>query len=292
MNGLLLVNKPGGMTSHDVVARVRRITGEPSVGHLGTLDPMATGVLPLLLGRFTRLAQFFRSDEKAYTGLIYFGSATDTYDAMGTPVGAACEPSLTLDAIRNAAAGFCGKIEQMPPPFSAKKVDGMPAYKLARQGKPVELRAASITVKRFTVDTYAAPRAAFAIEISSGGYIRSIAHELGQRLGCGAHLAALCRTRAGCFGLKETLTLEQISALAEQGNLQAAMPHPRTLLPDLAAVTVDDRTAANLRNGMACNLPEFSTCAYVKIFTGPDALFAIGRRIAGTLIQPCAVLAG
>lgn len=290
MNGLLLVNKPGGLTSHDVVSRVRKITHEQSVGHLGTLDPMATGVLPLLLGRFTRLAQFFRGDDKAYSGVIRFGVATDTYDAMGVPVGDACQPALTLDVIRSAACCFHGEIEQMPPPFSAKKIAGTPAYKLARQGKPVELRAARITVARLEIAEYAAPDATFAIEISSGGYIRSIAHDLGQRLGCGAHLASLCRTRAGCFALEDTLTLEQIAALAEQGSLQGAMPHPRALLPEIPNVTVDARTAANLRNGMSCNLPDFSGSSHVKIFTGPDELFAIGRRIAGTLIQPCAVL--
>lgn len=290
MNGLLLVNKPGGITSHDVVARVRKITRESSVGHLGTLDPMATGVLPLLLGRFTRLAQFFREDGKMYTGHIRFGVATDTYDAMGAPVGEACQPALSLAVIREAASHFCGEIEQMPPPYSAKKIDGTPAYKLARQGKPVVLRPARITVHRLEIAGYAAPDATFAIEISSGGYIRSIAHEMGQRLGCGAHLASLCRTRAGRFDLEQTLTLDQIAALAGQGELEAAMPHPRTLLPELPAVTVDARTAANLRNGMACNLPEFSGSAHVKIFTAPAELFAIGRRIAGTLIQPCAVL--
>src|SRR5580693_5403024 len=143
MNGLLVIDKPGGMTSHDVVHRLRRITGERSIGHLGTLDPMATGVLPLLMGRFTRLAQYFSSSEKSYSGRIRFGFATDTYDAEGAPVGLQVEPSLTIEQVRSAAARFYGEMEQMPPPFSAKKIAGTPAYKLARAGKPVELKPAT-----------------------------------------------------------------------------------------------------------------------------------------------------
>ena len=140
MNGLLVIDKPGGITSHDVVSRLRKITGEHSIGHLGTLDPMATGVLPLLLGKFTRLAQYFSAAEKSYTGTIRFGFATDTYDADGELVGAQMHPSLTLEQVRAAASRFHGEMEQMPPPFSAKKIGGTPAYKLARAGKPVELK--------------------------------------------------------------------------------------------------------------------------------------------------------
>src|SRR5450631_1185363 len=138
------------MTSHDVVSRVRRITGERSVGHLGTLDPMATGVLPLLLGKYTRLAQFFSTAEKTYTGTIRFGFATDTYDAEGIPVGAVVSPELTLEQIREAAVPFHGEVEQMPPAFSAKKINGQPAYKLAREGKPIELQAKTIHIHEFS----------------------------------------------------------------------------------------------------------------------------------------------
>src|SRR5271168_3022844 len=152
VNGLLVVDKPGGMTSHDVVSRVRRLTGEQSVGHLGTLDPMATGVLPLLLGKYTRLAQFFSTADKTYTGTIRFGFATDTYDAEGIPVGEQIEPILTLEQVRNAAIPFHGEIEQMPPAFSAKKIGGKPAYKLAREGKPVELKPKIIHIHEFQIE--------------------------------------------------------------------------------------------------------------------------------------------
>src|SRR6516225_2220469 len=176
------------MTSHDVVSRLRKITGERSIGHLGTLDPMATGVLPLLLGKFTRLAQYFNSAEKSYTGTIRFGFATDTYDAEGEPAGLSTQPQLTVEGVRDAALRFHGELQQMPPPYSAKKIAGTPAYKLARAGKPVELKPATVVIDAFEITAFEGDQAAFAMKISAGGYVRSVAHELGQALGCGAHL--------------------------------------------------------------------------------------------------------
>jgi tRNA pseudouridine55 synthase len=290
MNGLLIVNKPAGITSHDVVSRVRKLTGESSIGHLGTLDPMATGVLPLLLGRYTRLAQFFKQDTKRYSGNIRFGHATDTYDADGERVGPQTEPELTLDRIRLLAAKFLGTVQQMPPPFSAKKLQGVPAYKLARAGKPVELRTVPIEILDFKIVAYQPPEALFAIEVSSGGYIRSVAHDMGQQAGCGAHLASLCREQAGAFTLQQAATLDQLAQWMGDGTLAAHLPHPRTLLSHLPSVTVDAGTAIRLRNGMACNLPEYSAAPLVKVFTGQSDLFAIGRRVAGTLMQPMVVL--
>lgn len=290
MNGLLIVNKPAGMTSHDVVATVRKLTQESSVGHLGTLDPMATGVLPLLLGRFTRLAQFFKQDSKRYTGTIRFGFATDTYDADGEAVGECVDPKLTLEEICGFAERFQGEIDQMPPPYSAKKTQGVPAYKLARQGKPVALRPVRIEIAQFEISGYEAPNAPFAVEVSSGSYIRSIAHEMGQLAGCGAHLASLCRVQAGEFTLEQAATLEEIAAWRKEDSLAERLPHPRRLLPQLPSVTVDENTASRLKNGMACNLSEYSDAPYIKIFTDQRELFAIGRRVAGTLVQPMAVL--
>jgi tRNA pseudouridine55 synthase len=290
MNGLLIVNKSAGMTSHDVVATVRKLTGESSVGHLGTLDPMATGVLPLLLGRFTRLAQFFKQDSKRYTGTIRFGFATDTYDADGEAVGDCVDPGLTLEEICRLAERFCGEMDQMPPPYSAKKSQGVPAYKLARQGKPVDLRPARIEIRHFEILSYEAPNAPFVVEVSSGSYIRSIAHELGQMAGCGAHLGSLCGLQAGEFSLEQAATLEEIAAWQRENSLEKRLPHPRCLLPQMPSVTVDENRALRLKNGMACNLPEYSNAPFIKIFTGQRELFAIGRRVAGTLMQPMAVL--
>lgn len=290
MNGLLVVDKPGGMTSHDVVARVRRAAAESSVGHLGTLDPMATGVLPLLLGKYTRLAQFFNASAKAYEGTIRFGWATDTYDAEGHIVGEPREAAVALESVRAAAARFVGTIEQMPPPFSAKKIEGKPAYKLARAGKVPGLKPVPITVDGFTIESVAGDTACFAMRISSGGYVRSIAHELGQALGCGAHLASLRRTVAGPFAADDALGLEEVEALGAAGELEGRLIHPRMLLPEMPAVLADEQTVGRIRNGMQVNLPEYSGAALVKIFAGQRELVAVGRRVAGTLFQPFVVL--
>ncbi|MFP5235972.1 MAG: tRNA pseudouridine(55) synthase TruB [Acidobacteriota bacterium] len=291
MNGLYVIDKPSGITSHDVVSRLRKITGEKSIGHLGTLDPMATGVLPLLLGKYTRLAQFFAAAEKAYTGTIRFGFATDTYDAEGEPTGPRAEPQLTLDQIRAAAARFKGELQQMPPAFSAKKIAGTPAYKLARAGKDVPLKPVSITVERFEITGFAGDEAAFAMQVSAGGYVRSVAHELGQALGCGAHLSSLRRTQAGAFTLADAHTLDALQPLA--GNpeaLEEMSVHPRALLPEMPSVTADAQTIGRMRNGMQANLPEFSAAPLVKVFAGQRDLFAIAQRVAGTLFQPMVVM--
>jgi tRNA pseudouridine55 synthase len=291
VDGLLVLDKPSGMTSHDVVALVRRATGEKSIGHLGTLDPMATGVLPLLLGRYTRLAQFFGSAQKSYIGHIRFGYATDTYDAEGEPTSPVAALQCGLDQLRQLAGEFLGESEQMPPVYSAKKINGVPAHKLARAGKPVVVRPANVHIDNFDLLALEGAEASFAMTISAGGYVRSVAHELGQKAGCGAHLASLRRTRAGDFSLDGALTIEELKALGPAGQLAARMVHPRVFLPRMPSVTVDDRTAGRMRNGMTVNLPEYSAAKLVKVFTGPSDLMGIATRVAGTLMQPTVVLA-
>jgi tRNA pseudouridine55 synthase len=289
MNGLLVLDKPSGVTSHDVVAIVRRATGEKSIGHLGTLDPMATGVLPLLLGKYTRLAQFFGQADKDYTGHIRFGFATDTFDAEGTAATDLLPLTQSLEELRALARHFHGEMDQLPPIFSAKKINGVAAHKLARAGAEVPVKAARITIHNFALTSLDGDTAAFTMSVSAGGYVRSVAHELGELAGCGAHLSSLRRTRAGAFSLAQAITLEQLksSSVAE---LEALLPHPRTLLPEMPCVTVDDQLAGRLRNGMQVNLPDFSQAPLVKVFTAPTELLAIGRRVAGTLIQPIVVL--
>lgn len=287
------MDKPGGMTSHDVVGRLRRITGERSIGHLGTLDPMATGVLPLLMGKYTRLAQYFSAAEKSYSGTIRFGFATDTYDAEGTAAGPDLKPTLTLDVVKAASARFQGEMEQMPPPFSAKKIDGKPAYKLAREGKPVELKAARIRILNFEIVRVEGAEAEFAMTVSAGGYVRSVAHEMGQSLGCGAHLSQLRRTQAGVFTIEEAHTLEELEALkADVDVLEARCVQPRSLLPEMPAVTADAQTLGRLRNGAQANLPEFSSAPLVKVFADQRELAGIAKRIAGTLFQPVVIFNG
>jgi tRNA pseudouridine55 synthase len=286
-----VIDKPGGMTSHDVVGKLRRITGERSIGHLGTLDPMATGVLPLVLGKFTRLAQYFSSAEKSYSGAIRFGFATDTFDAEGEPAGPDSEPLLTQDQVRAAAARFHGEMEQMPPAYSAKKIGGKPAYKLAREGKPVELKPAKVCIASFEITGVEGAEASFTMSISAGGYVRSVAHELGQDLGCGAHLSRLRRTQAGVFTLAEAHTLDELEPLAgNEEALEELCVHPRSLLPEMPSVTGDAMALGRMRNGAQANLPEFSRAPLVKVFAGQRELVGIAKRIAGTLFQPVVVM--
>jgi tRNA pseudouridine55 synthase len=252
---------------------------------------MATGVLPVLMGKYTRLAQFFGPLTKTYTGAIRFGFATDTYDADGTPSPAGMGAPLPSNGeVQAAAALFRGEIEQTPPPYSAKKVNGKPAYKAARRGEAVALKPVSLVIEEFVVGELEGEYAEFTMRISSGGYVRSVAHDLGQILGCGAHLARLRRVAAGPFTLAQALTLEELSAQAAAGTLEQRLPHPRTLLPELPATTADLWVAGRLRNGNAVNLPEYSTAPLAKVFAGQRDLVAIVRRVAGTLFQPIVVL--
>ena len=285
MNGLLVLDKPAGVTSHDVVSVVRRATGEKSIGHLGTLDPMATGVLPLLLGKYTRLAQFFGQAEKQYEGHIRFGFATDTFDAEGAST-VEPQPLLqSLDELRALSRVFHGEVSQLPPIYSAKKINGVAAHKLARAGVDVPVKPVRITIHSFELVSLKGDIAGFTIAVSAGGYVRSVAHELGQLAGCGAHLSSLRRTRAGAFSLVDAITLDQLKQ-ATPAELEALLPHPRRLLPEMPSVTIDDQLAGRLRNGMQVNLPEYSQAPLIKVFTTPTDFLAIARRIAGTLVQP------
>jgi tRNA pseudouridine55 synthase len=335
MNGVIIVDKPAGWTSHDVVNRMRRILQQRSVGHLGTLDPLATGVLPLVTGSLTRLAQFYTTSEKSYEGTIRFGFATNTYDADGEPVennvGTAApgcpegrRPDLSLEHLQQLAAAFQGLIEQVPPPFSAKKIHGVPAYKLARKQKEVVLKPVQVEIKEFTILAVEADRARFCARVASGTYMRSVAHEMGQRLGCGAHLESLRRTAVAEFDIAQAHTLEEIEgqmkgqireeqikdrhpdeeidrqirpchseaasaaeepAVSPHEGIAALFIHPRQLLPQLPSVTADEPTAARIRSGRPVNLPELSRARQVKVFYGQRELMAIATRVAGTLFH-------
>jgi tRNA pseudouridine55 synthase len=316
VNGVIILDKPAGWTSHDVVNRMRRILHERSIGHLGTLDPLATGVLPLVTGSLTRLAQFYTASEKTYEGVIRFGFATNTYDADGEPVGEASSVSPTLEHIQKLAAGFLGLIEQVPPPFSAKKINGVPAYKLARKQQEVVLKPVQVEIKEFAILSVEGDRARFRARVASGTYMRSVAHEMGQRLGCGAHLESLRRTAVAEFDITHAHTLEeiekQVAGQTNAGQIEAAQiddchsepggkpgeepavlhaitnlfVHPRQLLPQFPSVTADDATAARIRSGRPINLPELSRARQVKVFQGQRDLIAIATRVAGTLFHP------
>jgi tRNA pseudouridine55 synthase len=292
VDAVLIVDKPAGMTSHDVVARVRRIVGEKSVGHLGTLDPMATGVLSLVLGRFTRLAQFYNDADKRYEGTIQFGWATDTYDAEGQPAGPKQPVHISLQQVVDAAAEFIGEISQFPPPFSAKKIAGIPAHRLARKGQPVELKPKQVEIKELEFYDCDDQTICFRAWVSSGTYLRSLAHDVGKKLGVGGHLAALKRTAVREFTIAEAHSLEQLERAQAANTLDELFLHPRLVLPEFPAVVASPESAARIRHGGAVNLPEFSKSGIVRVFAGQRELLAIARRVAGTLFQPKVVLQG
>lgn len=286
MNGVLVVDKPAGLTSHDVVNRVRRLLGLRSVGHLGTLDPPATGVLPIVVGNFTRLAQFYLHSEKRYEGVIRFGFSTSTYDADGDATTTPKDVKLSLEQVRAMALEFQGVLRQTPPPFSAKKIAGVRAYKLARKQVDVPLKSVEVQVKEFVIVDVEQDRVSFRAWVGSGTYMRSIAHEMGIKVGCGAHLAELRRTAVGEFLVEDAHRLKELEPSGQQGSLDNVFVHPRKLLPQIPCVTATEETAALLRTGRAANLPEMSRAPLVKVFLGQRELIAIGKRIAGTLFHP------
>jgi tRNA pseudouridine55 synthase len=286
MNSVVVIDKPAGLTSHDVVNRVRRILEQKSVGHLGTLDPSATGVLPIVTGSLTRLAQFYLHAEKCYEGVIRFGFATDTYDADGEATTPECGVALNEEDLQQQASEFRGMIQQVPPPYSAKKVAGVRAYKLARRNQEVKLEPVTVEIKEFEILSVEATCCTFRAQVASGTYMRSVAHDLGKKMGCGAHLKSLRRTAVAEFAIDQAHTLEELKQAAEQGSVETLTIHPRKLLPHFPCVTADDGSAAMIRSGRAVNLPELSRERLVKVFYGQRELIAIGTRIAGTLFHP------
>jgi tRNA pseudouridine55 synthase len=290
LNGVIVVDKPQGWTSHDVVARCRKLLGERSIGHLGTLDPMATGVLPLVLGRMTRLSQFYSGSPKCYEGTIRLGTSTDTYDADGEPLGAQQDVQVSLEQLRYVALSFIGPQQQVPPPFSAKKIKGVPAYKLARRKVEIELKPVEVVVHYFAVAELSGRDLSFCCRVSSGTYVRSLAHELGRKLGCGAYLSSLRRTAVGEFEIAQAKTIREIESAAKEDRVAALMVHPRKLLPEMPSVSADEEAISRIRAGRTVNLPELSRSKWVKVFAGQTELICLATRVAGTLFHPKVVL--
>jgi tRNA pseudouridine55 synthase len=255
IDGILVVDKPRGKTSHDVVEAVRRMVGFRQIGHLGTLDPLATGVLVLALGRATRLARFYSGRRKRYTCAIRFGFATDTYDADGEAVGADAAPTLDADQLQALAGQFVGKIQQTPPPFSAKKIHGRPAHELARKHKPVKLEPVEVEVYEFRLTSVEGSVARFVVECGAGTYIRALAHDLGKLHGAGAHLAEIVRTAVGEFTLDHAVPLAELAEDAKAGKLAARVIPLENLLPDLPRATVLPIVEKRVRHGAKFNLP-------------------------------------
>ena len=309
MNGALIVDKPLGPTSHDVVARVRHAIGLSRIGHTGTLDPLATGVLALVIGRATRLARFLSADEKEYVAGIRLGLATATYDAeerlvrneRGEPVlllPVAHRPAFTDADVREALTEFTGTYWQAPPPFSAKKVAGTPAYALARRRKDVELKAVEVTVRELELAAYADGLVTVRVVCSSGFYVRSLAHDLGQRLGCGGHLESLRRTRAGEFRLDHAIPL---SVIQEERTASLGRLVPiESLLSRLPHVVVNERGARRAAHGNTLAAEDLwdadrtvaphAPPGLVRVLDVDGALLAIGQPADGGLLQPVVVL--
>jgi tRNA pseudouridine55 synthase len=310
-DGALIVNKPRGKTSHDVVEAVRRLMHFRQIGHLGTVDPLATGVLVLLLGRATRLAQFYVGRRKRYACVIRFGFATDTYDANGKPLITDAAPTLSRSALEGMAAEFVGRFSQTPPPFSAKKIHGRPAHELARKNKPVTLAPVEVEVFEFKIVDVVGSRARCEIECGSGTYIRSLAHDLGAKQGTGAHLEEITRTAVGEFTLDMAIGMEEIEDAAQRGALGGLVIPLERLLPDLPQATVLPIVERRVRHGAKFTLPlaqiqpgrvnpapgataqldsgEWKP-ARLRVFSQQQKLIAVAEAVVPRTYQPIVVL--
>jgi tRNA pseudouridine55 synthase len=259
-DGILIINKPAGITSHDVVARVRKLLGQKRVGHTGTLDPLATGVLPICIGQATRVAEYLSEGGKAYRATIRFGVETTTYDAEGEVVREA-SVALTPDEIKAVLPEFLGEQEQIPPIYSAIKRDGKPLYKLARAGEDVTPEPRHVRIDALDIIAWNSPDLTLDIECGKGTYIRSLAFDLGRRLGPGAYLAGLIRTRSGPFSLDQSVTLDELEAALAGENVRALLHPADEALADWGDVTLDEEGERRLRNGQALASPPQSITA-------------------------------
>jgi tRNA pseudouridine55 synthase len=294
LDGAIVIDKPDGLTSHDVVAAVRRATGASKVGHTGTRDPMATGVLPLLLGRATRLAQYLAGGLTTYEARIRLGWATDTYDRTGRPISTPQPVAVGPDAIERALERFRGTFAQRPPAISAKKIDGRRAYALARGAETLpEMRDVQVTVHELTSQGFEDDELALRVTASAGFYVRSLAHDLGQALGCGAHLASLRRTASGLFEVGQAVPLDRV--LADPLWARAQIIPPAQLLRDWPVAVVTEPGAERVRHGTmltSAHVAELPAEAgsLVRIVDRSGALLALARRENGPFLQPLAVL--
>jgi tRNA pseudouridine55 synthase len=280
MDGIFNIDKPEGMTSHDVVARVRRISGRRRAGHAGTLDPFATGVLPVVVGRATRLVEYLSDADKEYRAVVALGAVSDTYDREGTitPDTDAVMPA--LEEVEAALSRFRGEIEQVPPMHSAIKVGGKKLYELARQGVEVERQPRRVTISRVEVEWYRPPMLGIYVRVSKGTYIRSLAHDLGQALGVGAYLESLVRTRHGPFTIEQATTLEGLEEAFKQGTWRESLFPPEFILEGWPMHTATPEEEADLRQGRPLRAPDPVSRAdrrMMAIKTGAGDILAIAE---------------
>jgi len=301
-SGVLVIDKPAGITSHDVVARVRKILRQHQVGHFGTLDPFATGVLPVSVGKATRFAQFYLKSRKSYEGTIHFGFSTDTYDATGEATSEAVVAAPEVPVLEDHLRQFTGRLLQTPPPYSAKLVGGVRAYKLARAHKPVDLGPVEVEIYALELLSSQGAQVRFAVECSGGTYVRSLAHDLGQKLGCGAHLAGLRRTAVAEFTLNQSVTLERLQEAAEQGKVESCVVRLEALLPDCPELVVRGREETSVRHGHAFELAQALRprrgeapgsapgITLLKILGSERRLIAVAKHVSGAIYHPDLVL--
>lgn len=299
MDGILIIDKPAGITSHDVVNKVRRILKTKRVGHTGTLDPFATGVVVVLVGQATRLARFLDKDEKAYEAVICFGFETNTGDFTGdqsTPLSGSEMP--TADEVRSIFGEFLGQIEQIPPMFSAKKIGGDKLYELARKGQTIERKPISVKITHLeTADAVMhydpdAGTSDITIKVvcSAGTYVRTLAEDIGRRLGVGAHLAGLRRAAAGRFSIADAITLEQ---LASRNDPAAVLVPMEIAVSHLKEMSLNEERVVKTRNGLATRVMDssFSLDEFVRMLDEDKNLIAIGRfDSVENVVQPKVVL--
>jgi len=294
LDGIVVVDKSEGWTSHDVVNRMRRLANMKKVGHLGTLDPIATGVLPLVIGRATRLAQFYTHRDKVYEAIIRFGFSTDTYDRAGIATSPeVAPPAFDVEMLEPYLQRFRGKLLQTPPPVSAKKVAGRPAYELARKNITVELAPVEVQIYELTLLGIEGSDIRVRAHCSAGTYLRAIAHELGQAVGCGAHLFQLRRVESGEFTLENAHSLEELQELASTGALREALISPAQLLPQFPSEHVDVIVEAQIRQGRDFPVSPFRVqkgAQFVKAVSHAGDLVAIGEIRLPNLYHPIVVL--
>jgi tRNA pseudouridine55 synthase len=293
LDGVIVVDKPEGWTSHDVVAKMRGIARTKRIGHLGTLDPIATGVLPLVLEKATRLAQFYTRSDKIYEGVVRFGWSTNTYDRAGQPTSEKKDVQVDPAELEALLERFRGEFLQTPPPVSAKKVDGRRAYELARKSVLVELEPVKVTLYELTLVSVEGAVARMRARCSGGTYMRSLAHDLGQLIGCGAHLEELRRTASAEFEIDQARTLEQLQSLAADDRLVEAIVPASEMLPGMPSVYVDDVTVAHIRHGRNFPASPFRpdpASRHVKALTRQGDLVAIGEAVLPNLYHPVVVL--
>jgi len=309
-DGALVINKPQGRTSHDMVDAVRHLAGFRQIGHLGTLDPLATGVLVLLLGKATRLVRFYAGRRKRYLAGFHFGFATNTYDSEGTPEGPDTAPALAHEVLQRLAAESLGRFEQVPPVFSAKKVHGRPAYELARKQQAVELKPVTVQLFEYRLTEIEGPVARFSIECSSGTYIRSLAHDMGQKLGCGAHLSEITRTAVGEFSLEQAIDIEELAQAAREGKFESRLIVLENLLSSYPRTNVLPVQEKKVRHGGKFNvlpsqvqagrleLPPGATTQLdadgpqaprLRVFGQQNKLIAIAEAVVPRTYQPIVV---